>query len=509
MQLEKVLKQYFNYETFRSGQKEVISSVLEGNHTVAMLPTGTGKSLCYQLPGYLINGSVVVVSPLLSLMQDQVEQMKMRGEKRVIALNSFLTPNEKRNALKNLNKFKYIFVSPEILSSQLIMDHLKKLSIALFVIDEAHCISQWGYDFRPDYQRLGKVREQLGFPLTLALTATATEEVKQDIIHSLELLNWKEYIFSVDRPNIAISSEHFQSQTEKIERLVDLAGTLKGPGIIYFSSKKISEQVAERLRKKGIGRVMAYHGGLEHESRILIQQQFLHGQLDIICATSAFGMGINKEDIRFIIHFHMPMQIESFLQEIGRAGRDGQNSVSILLYSQGDEQLAYQLAEGEIPSLTQLDFLFDLIEKNKLNWNDKEEWGRVQTLCGFSEIQLRMVEDYLKEVPSNANLLREKAHFKQLIEERITVKRRKISQMVKLVQLNGCKREFLLNYFNEEQKIKVDNCCVFCGIDYERFRNDRLVFERENEQFDWQRQLAELLLNKSERENEKQALRIN
>lgn len=496
MKLEEELKKHFNYTTFRSGQKEVISSILEGNHTIAMLPTGTGKSLCYQLSGYLLNGQIIIISPLLSLMQDQTEQLMMNGEKRVIALNSFLTQQERNQALSRLDKYKFIFLSPEMLKSDFILNKLKELQISLFVIDEAHCISQWGYDFRPDYLKLGNFRRKLDNPLTLALTATATPEVKEELIASLNLKKWNEFIYSVDRPNITLAVEMIDSYQDKSERLLDLVQNLEGPGIVYFSSKKLAEKMANHLKRHGIDRVMAYHGGMEQENRVLIQQQFLHGQLDVICATSAFGMGINKENIRYVIHFHMPLQLESYLQEIGRAGRDGMKSIALLLYSPGDEQLPYQLAEGEMPSEVQLDFVYHLFkEKNDSIHDIAALENELRNLSGLTETQWRLVADYLFG-DTNETLQQRYSQLKVFINERLQVKRRKISEMLTWTQaqLNGCRRKNILKYFKEDKTIEIDDCCDQCGIDLSVFYKKTKDHKTAENSFDWRNHLAKILL---------------
>ncbi|WP_080845416.1 RecQ family ATP-dependent DNA helicase [Cytobacillus gottheilii] len=503
MKLEEILKERFGYSNFRSGQKEVISSLLAGKNTLAMLPTGTGKSLCYQLPGYMLEGQVLIVSPLLSLMQDQVDQLKVNGEKSVIAINSFLSFDEKLTAMKQLSRFKFIFISPEMMLTEQVLARLKSLKIALFVIDEAHCISQWGHDFRPDYLKLGYVRKQLQNPLTIALTATATSEVRGDIIRTLSIQESEQIIYSVNRPNITMAVEHFHHYREKRDRLIQLVTKLEGPGIIYFSSKKMAEQMAADLRLQGIGNVMPYHGGLEQETRMLIQQQFLHGQLDLICATSAFGMGINKENIRYVIHFHMPMQFESYVQEIGRAGRDGQPSIAFMLYTSGDETLQHQLIEGELPDEPQITLLENWLQEHKTNPQNlaglEEE---LSLICGFNEIQLRLTFDYLKNYSLGKNISSVCDEFKLYIKKRLESKRRKIEEMVRWISSEKCRRIQLLEYFEEMPKIQNSDCCDHCGFSITTFErtNFPLHKQRDNEEQSWKERLAEILLRKREEE---------
>lgn len=455
-----------------------------------MLPTGTGKSLCYQLPGYVLKGQVLIVSPLLSLMQDQVEQMRMNGEKRVAALNSFLVGEERRRVLQQIQQFKYIFISPEMLTNHSMFNILNKLNLSLFVIDEAHCISQWGYDFRPDYLKLGDIRVQLGEPLTLALTATATKEVIHDIITSLKLKNCSQILYSVDRPNIALAIKRIEDHREKMRVLLRYVSELEGPGIVYFSSKKMAEQAVHFLQENGVSKVMAYHGGMDQESRILIQQQFLYGQLECICATSAFGMGINKENIRFVIHYHMPQQMESYLQEIGRAGRDGKPSIAVLLYTPGDEQIAYSLAEAEIPTDPQLEWLASLLSNEALEQLDNDE---IKQTGGFTDIQWRIVSDYLcgTEEKDWTMSLHE---LKKILDQRRKLKRRKISYMTEWCISETCRRMPILQYFDEESpKIIRENCCHVCGIDETLYRRkqSKAIEQTEN---NWKHRLAELLL---------------
>ncbi|MBA9027236.1 RecQ family ATP-dependent DNA helicase [Peribacillus huizhouensis] len=463
MNLEDILLKQFGFNTFRPGQKEVIESLLRGKDTLAMLPTGSGKSLCYQFPAYVLKKSVLIVSPLLSLMQDQAEQLKMRGEKSVITLNSFLTYEKKREAIEHLDSYRFIYLSPEMLAIPRIIERLQKLEIGLFVIDEAHCISQWGYDFRTDYLNLGNVRSILNNPLTLALTATATKTVQTDIKDKLKLEQPKEVITSVDRSNIAYMVEEFSSYDEKLKRLMQLVNSFDGAAIIYFSSKKAAESVATFLQENGVKNIDYYHGGMEQEQRMLIQQQFLRGQLRIICATSAFGMGVNKNNVRVVIHFHLPQGMEAYLQEIGRAGRDGLQSVAILLYCDGDEGLPLHLVEQQLPTNYQIEqTCASLHEVGIWNIEPKLEID-LREMYTLTDVQWRWITHYVKEFEQEEPLLITEK-LKQIAQTRRVENQTKLERFFRWIAVEDCRRENILSYFDVMLTEKNQTCCDRCGV---------------------------------------------
>lgn len=449
--IRSILLNQFGYTHFREGQEEAILASLAGKDTLVMLPTGTGKSICYQITGYCLDGIVLIVSPLLSLMQDQVDQMKLMGEKKVTAINSLMGSQERKWVLSHLNEYKFIFLSPEMLQQNYIIAKLKNVAISMLVIDEAHCISQWGMDFRLEYLGLGMVRRELNNPLTMALTATATDMVREEILTSLFLEQKKttQILYSVDRPNIALTT--INCHNDKDDQLLKQIENLSKPGIIYFSSKKKADMTALWLKEKTTYTIESYHSDINNEDKIKIQQQFIQNEVEIICATSAFGMGINKENIRFVIHYHIPGNVESYLQEVGRCGRDGKQSIAILLFEAGDQFLQKRLQEQSLPNNAMLDYAY--------------HHGRVhERSC--SETQQQIIENYLKTgTPID--------EAKSQVKKRELQKARQLEYMVEYSQTTQCKREFLLYYFNEKLIEKPLYCCSSCGLNEEFYNQVR------------------------------------
>jgi ATP-dependent DNA helicase RecQ len=367
MTIEETLSHYFGYNSFRQNQREIIESVLAGDDTLVLMPTGGGKSICYQIPALLLPGTTIVISPLISLMKDQVETLRANGiEAEALNSGNDLTADTIIRRKCMAGTLKLLYLSPEKALAE-IEYLLKYLKISLFAIDEAHCISQWGHDFRPEYTQLGQLREKFPDTPMMALTATADKITRQDILKQLRLKNAKEFISSFDRPNLSLSVKRGYKATEKMQFILNFikARPLE-PGIIYCLSRKATEKVAEDLRKRGI-HAAPYHAGLSTQERNQTQEAFKQDDLLVVCATIAFGMGIDKSNVRWVIHYNLPKSIENFYQEIGRAGRDGANAETVLFYSLADiiqlSEFAKQSGQQDI-NMDKLQRMRDYAESN-------------------------------------------------------------------------------------------------------------------------------------------------
>ncbi|MEK7484730.1 MAG: ATP-dependent DNA helicase RecQ, partial [Planctomycetota bacterium] len=362
--LDAALKQYFGMESFREGQKDIIETALRGVPVLAILPTGGGKSLCYQLPALLSEGVSLVISPLIALMKDQIDVLVERGLPATF-INSSLSMSEYKERMQGLaeNKYKIVYVSPERFRNAPFRQALQGLKIAVFAIDEAHCISYWGHDFRPDYRRLGKAIDSLKPKSVIALTATATEEVQQDILNQLNLPYMERFVAGFDRKNLMLQVISTDSTKEKFSQLERLLSKEKGSVIVYCATRKNTEKVAEHLFSKKY-RVACYHGGMEDSLRTQVQDEFMStSKLQVVVATNAFGMGIDKHDIRQVIHYDIPGTIEAYYQEAGRAGRDGLPSVCTVLFQYADKHILEFFIEGSHPSQEIIEELYAALLK--------------------------------------------------------------------------------------------------------------------------------------------------
>lgn len=466
---EKTLKRVFGYDSFRPGQREVIDAVADGQDVLAIMPTGAGKSLTFQLPSYIKNdGLTIIVSPLLSLIEDQMLHIRERGERGVARLTSMETLEEKQEILNHLKRYRFLYLSPEQLAVPHVTRALARTKIQMLVVDEAHCISQWGHEFRPEYARLGELRKQLGSPQCMAVTATAPETVKRDIVEKLALFSPAQFVHSANRPEIRLIVERLGSE-DKMRRLSELVHDVPKPAVIYTATRREAEALALHLDD-----ALFYHGGMSTEDRRLVQSQFLRDEVAIMVCTSAFGMGVNKDNVRSVIHYQIPATLEAYMQEIGRAGRDGEPAFAVLLYADGDERIQQFLIDQQYPkdkdirlayferdngtSLAQLPRLLRLNEEDPV-------WGLLNQM--LAERTLAEAVDWVKD--------RKRARYRQL------------GQMMDYALIKTCRRDYLLNYFSE-QPVKQSDCCDVCGeIDFPP--SEQLVSKNVT---DWKHRLARI-----------------
>ncbi len=480
------LRQHFGFEDFREGQREVIGSILEGKDAVVVMPTGSGKSLCYQLPALILDGVTLVVSPLIALMKDQVDALQARGLPATF-INSSISDTEQRARIDALRRreHKLVYIAPERFRSSRFTSTLQQIPISLFAVDEAHCISTWGHDFRPDYLRLRSVIRSLGTVQTLALTATATPYVRSDIIQQLGLNKPQTFVSGFDRPNLSIEVVHTEKEREKIARIRSLARQNPGSGIIYASTRKAVEQVGSKLKALDL-KVSLYHAGMTDVQRVKAQDEFMSGRTQMIVATNAFGMGIDKPDIRFVVHYQMPGSIEAYYQEIGRAGRDGLPSTCVLLFNYADKNTHDFFIEGSYPDISVVKQVYDTLAATELR--------RIE--LSTSEIARRISERNEMAVQSALYVLERAGHIQRTapalnrgargaqqgrsilmldtvpatqlrvdprdVSRRGELERRKLRAIIDFCYSDYCYRAHILNYFGDRNHARQCGTCGNC-----------------------------------------------
>ncbi|HWE49780.1 MAG TPA: RecQ family ATP-dependent DNA helicase [Bryobacteraceae bacterium] len=466
--IREVARESLGFEELRPGQKEAVTSVLEGRDTLVVQPTGSGKSAIYQIAGLMVEGTTVIVSPLIALQKDQVDSIQDQHSAGAVAVNSTQRISEVQERLARVEKgqVEYIFMAPEQFRKQATVDGLLKSGVSLFVVDEAHCVSEWGHDFRPDYLRLGHIIETLGHPRVLALTATASARVREEIIQRLHMRRPRVFVQGFDRPNIYLRVDRFKTETEKRDALVHRVRWASKPGIVYVGTRKAAEEIMSALAKEQVN-ARFYHGGLKRAEREEMQESFMGGDAEVIVATNAFGMGVDKPDVRFVYHYDAPDSLDSYYQEIGRAGRDGERSDAILFFRRQDigaqsfktgegridpetlEQLAARIA-GESGPLTPEEIAEEAgLSKRKVATalQRLEDAGVMEML---PDGKVRAVED-ADPVEAVRAAVEEQ-------ESRRLMKKERLETMRAYANAAGCRREFLLSYLGDDYT----GPCNFC-----------------------------------------------
>jgi len=472
----RVARERLGFDELRPGQLESIESVLDGRDTLCVMSTGSGKSAIYQLAGMLIDGPTVVISPLIALQRDQMDAVDARTDGfEAATLNSTLSERRRGELLDDVEdeEIEFVLLAPEQLANEEVLDRLRSSGVSLFVVDEAHCVSQWGHDFRPDYLRVGPAIEALGHPPVLALTATAAPPVRDEILELLGMRRPNVVVRGFDRPNLRLEVQRFHDASKKhgalVERVVDAAGAGRTPGIVYCATKRAAEELAAELRDLGV-RADVYHGGLSAKKRERRQQAFMESDgIDVMVATIAFGMGIDKPDIRFVFHHDVSDSVDSYYQEIGRAGRDGEPAEAVLFYRQQDLGLRRFFASGGVKGDEILQVARALRERRgsvrpielaeDLPLSDTKIATTVQHLvdAGFAAVDdgggVRALRDGvdLREAVERAA---------EAEEHRQAFDRSRVEMMRSYAESDGCRRAFLLGYFGERYEPPCGNCDV-------------------------------------------------
>ena len=464
----KAAREEFGFESLRPGQAEAIEALLRGNDCLVVMPTGSGKSAIYQIAGSLLTGPILIISPLIALQKDQVDTINEQTEAEAVVVNSTQRAAETRETFEKIEagESKFIFLAPEQLRKQETRERLEQAGIALFVVDEAHCISEWGHDFRPDYLQLGPVIEGLGHPVVLAMTATASAAVREEISERLRLRKPKVLVHGFDRPNIYLRVDHFEKKEEKLEKLIQRVNWADKPGIVYVATRSNAEEIMRLLAEEGV-KALFYHGGLKPIERHEIQEQFMAGEADVIVATNAFGMGIDKADVRFVYHFDVSDSLDSYYQEIGRAGRDGEKAEAVLFFRQEDMGVQkFHSGEGKL-NVRDVERVANVIADQE----GPVEVEEVTEETNLSERKLTSVIHRLEDVgaleilPTGEVQMTEDASVTEVAREaakeqerRKEMKLERLRQMQEYADISSCRREHLLRYFGDEFSAPCYNC---------------------------------------------------
>ncbi|MDQ8191997.1 ATP-dependent DNA helicase RecQ [Roseibacillus persicicus] len=461
-----VLRDVFGFEEFLSGQQEIVDHILAGRDGLAVMPTGGGKSLCYQLPGLVKEGVTLVVSPLIALMKDQVDALQAKGVKAAV-INSTQSWEEQKQILDEVRagEIKLLYVAPERFRAGSFTSAMSQVNIAMLAIDEAHCLSQWGHDFRPDYLRLGKARKELGNPQCVAFTATATPVVRLDILKVLALDDPFETITGFGRPNLSFNITAVSKKADKYKRLREIILEYK-TGIIYCATRKKVDEVSETLASWGL-KVAAYHGGMSDKERDKVQDSFISRRKDVAVATNAFGMGIDRSDVRFVAHFEVPGSVEAFYQEAGRAGRDGEAAWCELLWNFADTRTQEFFLEGVNPGPGVVRDLYQWLRSSADSKGEvfrsldemRDELGVSNGMAVGSALSLLARIGYVQRFDVPGQRLRGTRLLKPnepleldeaAMEEKERRDRQKLDSMIALCESGGCRQEWILDYFGEE-----------------------------------------------------------
>ena len=469
MDAHELLRTSFGFPAFRPGQAEALAHVLAGRDTLVVMPTGSGKSLIYQLAALLLPGTTLVISPLVALMKDQVDSLSRRSIAATF-VNSTLAPAEQAARLRAMSagQYKLVLVAPERLRNRAFQDALASVSLGLLVVDEAHCLSQWGHDFRPDYLHIASARQTFGAPHTLALTATATPRVQADIVRLLEMPDAQRLVAGFNRPNLCFEVVAAPDARAKLRLVRDFLAQADGAGIIYTGTRRDAEEVAAFVRAHAGVEAQYYHGTLDPATRTQVQDAFMAGDLPVVVATNAFGMGIDRPDVRFVLHYTMPGTLEAYYQEAGRAGRDGLPARAVLLYSPQDYALQEFFIENDAPNADELQSVHAYVKRHAAD----ADLEAIERATGVRAIKARVALEQLETI---AALSREgdqwragalNAHALQALVERISArrehKRALLDAMVVYAETNACRRRTILNYFGDRGEATAPLCCDNC-----------------------------------------------